>query len=127
MSNVQETTDIPSLVQQLETSIASQKAFREQHKEVFNQIRMITKTVNTLKRQLQEAMTRDGTNIVTVGNMEVEIKTDTRVKHDINLLKSMMDDNTMFNEYITRVQEDSNKIIARTGKRMRMANHNVEN
>lgn len=113
------TNDIEQFVHELDQAIAKQKSFKKENKAVFDENRMHTKTVNALKQKLLESMALEGISTVKVGSMEIEIKKDTRVKHNMELLENMLEEDGKFQEYISQVQEDSDKVIARTGKRRR--------
>lgn len=111
--------DIETLVRELDQAIANQKSFKKENKAIFDENRMHTKAVNALKQKLLESMALEGISTVKVGSMEIEIKKDTRVKHNLELLENMLEEDGKFQEYISQVQEDSDKVIARTGKRRR--------
>lgn len=110
---------IEESVRQLEEAIASQKAFKKENKELFDANRQHTKTVNKLKDQLKAAMVEQGVSSVTIGNTEVEIKQETRTKHNAELLESLFDDPEKYSEYVEHTSESSAKVVARRAKRQR--------
>ena len=121
MSNTEESTNtaIEESVRDLEDAIAAQKAFKKENKEIFDANREHTKTVNKLKEALKAVMVEQGVTTVTVGNTEVEIKQETRQKHNAELLESLLDDTDKYNEYLEHTSESSAKVVARRAKRAR--------
>lgn len=110
---------IEESVRELEEAIAAQKAFKKENKELFDANRQHTKTVNKLKEQLKAVMVEQGVSNVTVGNTEVEIKQETRTKHNAELLESLFDDPEKYSEYMEHTSESSAKVVARRAKRQR--------
>jgi len=110
---------IEESVRDLENAIAAQKTFKKDNKALFDANREHTKTVNKLKEELKAVMFDQGVTTVTVGNTEVEIKSETRQKHNTELIESLLDDNEKYTEYIEHTSESSAKVVARRVKRAR--------
>lgn len=110
---------IEESVRDLEEAIVAQKAFKKENKEVFDANREHTKAVNKLKGELKAVMVEYGVTTVTVGNTEVEIKSETRTKHNTELLESLLDDADKYSEYMEHTSESSAKVVARRAKRAR--------
>lgn len=117
-----EAVDLEVTVRELEDAIAAQKVFKKENKELFEANRMHTKTVNALKEQLRAAMADKGVSNVTVGNTEVEIKSQTRQKHNNELIESLLDDEEKYSEYLQHTSESAPKVVARKAKRQRVDN-----
>jgi hypothetical protein len=111
---------VNNLVQELETVLADQKAFkkRDDVKAVFGENRGFNKRVKEVKERLRAAMKDAGETSVVVGNMEVEIKEDVRSKHDMALLAESMDPEK-YTEYLSCVQVADDKVVARKANKKR--------
>lgn len=117
---------IEQAVRELETAIADQKAFKKENKSVFDENRMHTKTVNTLKQTLRGLMAEKGITTVTVSNTEVELKKDRKMKHNLELLEETMENGGSFADYADQVSEDAEKVVTRRagGKKRKIEDTN---
>lgn len=111
---------VNNLVQELETVLTDQKAFkkRDDVKAVFDENRGFNKRVKEVKERLRVAMKDAGETSVIVGNTEVEIKEDVRSKHDMALLAESMDPEK-YTEYLSCVQVADDKVVARKANKKR--------
>ena len=116
---MEQNMSIEEHVKDLENAIEAQKLFKKENKELFLANREHTKIVNSMKDKLKSAMAESGVNKVTVGNTEVEIKRDVKVKHNPELIETMIADDGKFEEYMTKIQEPSDTIVARKAKKPR--------
>jgi hypothetical protein len=102
------------IVEELEAALADQKAFKKRPdvKAVFDENRAFNKQIKEIKERLLSVMKETGETNVTVGTMEVEIKSASKEKHDLGLLEQSMDPER-YNEYLSNVTVEDDKVVTR--------------
>jgi hypothetical protein len=116
---VNEVEAITAVVRELEEAILAKKTFMKIHKEVFAENREHNVAIKTLRGQLFLNMREAGMQNFTVDETEVEIKKDSRTKHDNSLLEKLFGDSEEYAQYIGEVNLDKDKVVTRKVKRAR--------
>ena len=112
-------TSINTIVIELETAMNDKKQFMKDNKSIFDENREFNKRIKELKTSLTDSMKASGETTMTVGGLEIEIKSESKPKHDVELLETMMEDGGKFPEYMQQVSQDASKVVTRKVKRAR--------
>jgi hypothetical protein len=111
--------DIASQLQNLKDE---QKAFKKEHKGLFERNTELNKGIRKLGDHLLALMALEEPAITTYeyGGMEFNISSKTSEKHDMDKLNEIMGDSGKYEEYVEQVSVNKSEVRTRNAKRARL-------
>jgi len=97
-------------------AIHEQKEFKKAYKNVFDQNRDINKRLGDLKVRIHTAMVEQGTDMLVHGEMEIELRNKSVLKHDLPLLQSIMGAENSYVDYMASVTVNTQNLMTRKAK-----------
>jgi hypothetical protein len=108
--------DMGEMADALGYAIHEQKEFKKAYKNVFDQNRDINKRLGDLKARIHTAMVEQGTDMLVHGEIEIELRKKSILKHDLPLLQSIMVAENSYVDYMASVTVNTQNLMTRKAK-----------
>lgn len=106
--------DLAQVLKQLKED---QKAFKKDHKDVFDENRAFNKKIKEASTALIDRMKVEGVETFQHDGTEFEVKVARTEKHDLEKMADMVEDADAFKEYMDEVSTEKAKVMTRRSKK----------
>lgn len=110
---------VEELAAALKLAKDEQKEFKKKHKKIFDENRSHSKTVSAAEAALAAVMVAEGLDHHEYDGMEFNIKSNTKEKHNTDLMHEYFDGSDQLKKYLEEVKDTKVKVNTRKAKRAR--------